>query len=498
VDAHDRRIGVRLALLLAAALAVLHRGHFMSTDELGVFFQTQSLARDGQLAIPPRVHLSFVGSDGRVYSQYAVGQSLLAAPFYAVGSAIVARLPEPARRTLAGPVGARSWQGEPSVGARAFTVLLYPPVVAGALAGLFFWFERSLGASRRSALAASFALALCSPAALQSTLFLQHGTEALLTLGALFCWFRYRGSGAPRDVLLGAACAAAIFNVRAAGALNGLALGGYLAFAIAERARRERDAARVARTLACAALPVLASAALYAVVNWLKWGTWLESPQLAERSTLGGDPRAALLGFVASPGMSVFLYAPLLLLAPWTLPPLFRRYRAEAVAIVALFAITLGFYSSYALWTGLFSCPGPRYLFTATVLLLLALGPWLDGARSAAARAGFAALAAGGTAVQALSTVVDWSRLIAAEGWYAWQPPFGFVFEWRAAPLVAAARHALDPAYFDLWLVRTALGWPGQPGRPLLALALLAAWVVGVALLARGLRRAIPAEQVPA
>jgi hypothetical protein len=491
VHAHDRRIAIRLALLLAAALAILHRGHFMSTDELGVFFQAQSLAREGTLAVPARVHLSFPGRDGRSYSQYVVGQSLLAAPFHSLGALVAGGLGASAKRTLAGPIGAQSWQGEPAVGTAAFSVLFYPPVVAGALAALFFLFERQLGACRRSALLASLALAFCTHAALQSTLFLQHGTEALLTLGAFFFWHRYRSSGAPRDVLLGAACAAAILNVRAAGALNGVALGGYLLFAIAERARGEGDRAKLGRTLANAALPVALSAALYVAVNWLKWGTLLESPQLEERSTLGGDPRAALAGFLFSPGMSVFLYTPLLTLSAWALPAFWRRHSAEAVAVAALFATTLALYASYALWTGLFSCPGPRYLFSATVLALLPLGPWLDGARGLFARASFAALAGCGAIVQALSIGVSWSRLIAAEGWYTWQPAFGFVFDWHAAPLPAAARRAFDPVYWDLWLPRTALGWPGQPGKPLLAIAVLALWTVAVALLALRLRRAL-------
>ncbi|HEY8122068.1 MAG TPA: hypothetical protein VII78_12180 [Myxococcota bacterium] len=493
--AHDRRIAFRLALLLAAVLALFHRGHFMSTDELGLYFQTRAIAEEGSLAVPVRVHMAFPGRDVRSYSQYVVGQSLLAAPFHALGRIATARLGMEAHRTLAGPLGMQSWLGEPMVGAGAFSVLFYPPAVVGALAALFFLFERRLGASRGAALLASCALAGCTHAALISTLFLQHGTEALLALAAFFFWHRYRESGATRDVLLGSSCAAAIFNVRAAGALNGLALGAYLAFALAERARRPDATAQLPRALAAVALPVAGSATFYVAMNWLKWGTWLESPQLAERSTLGGDPRAALFGFLLSPGMSVFLYSPLLLLAPFTFAPFWRRHRPECVAILALFATTLGFYSTYALWTGLFSCPGPRYLFTAMVFLMLPLGPWLDAARSLPARASFVVLAAAGAGVQGLSITISWARLLSAEGWGLWRPDFGFVFDWHAAPLFAAARHAFEPIYWDLWLPRTALGWPGQPGKPALALALLAAWAALVALLGLWLRRALASAE---
>jgi hypothetical protein len=233
-------------------------------------------------------------------------------------------------------------------------------------------------------------------------------------------------------------------------------------------------------------------------MNWLKWGTWIESPQLAERSTLGADPRAALFGFLFSPGMSVFLYTPLLLLAPWGFAPFARAHRAEALTIGALFATTLGFYSTYELWTGLFSCPGPRYLFTAMVFALLPLGRWLDAARGRIARASFVVLAAGGAAVEVLSISLSWGQLTVAEGWaMSWTPPFGFVFDWHAAPLFAAARHALDPSYWDLWLPRTALGWPGQPGKPALAAALFALWAIVVTLLALRLRRALAESSAP-
>ena len=102
---------------------------------------------------------------------------------------------------------------------------------------------------------------------------------------------------------------------------------------------------------------------------------------LAERRIMGVDPRPALVGFLVSPGMSLFVYSPVLLLLPATLPRFWRAHRAETWTILALFASNLLFYASYQLWTGLFSCPGPRYLFTATVFLMLPLGPWLDRAR---------------------------------------------------------------------------------------------------------------------
>ena len=61
-------------------------------------------------------------------------------------------------------------------------------------------------------------------------------------------------------------------------------------------------------------MPLLVSTGLYLLVNELKWGTLLDSPMLGEREHFGFDLRRSLTGFLVSPGMSVFVYSPLLLL----------------------------------------------------------------------------------------------------------------------------------------------------------------------------------------
>jgi hypothetical protein len=197
---------------------------------------------------------------------------------------------------------------------------------------------------------------------------------------------------------------------------------------------------------------------------------------LAERSRFSADLQPALTGFLVSPGMSVFVYSPLLLLVPATFVRFSREHRAEAWTLVALFATNLVFYSSYRLWTGLYSCPGPRYLFTALVFLLLPLGPWLDRGRGGLRRTAFVALAGAGALVQITSTTVSWGNLVVGEGYRGWRPRFAFLWDAQTAPLAAAWRKLGDPAYLDVWLGRVAIGWQGQPAEPGLALAVLLFW----------------------
>ena len=489
-------MAVRLGWLLAVFLLVFHRGHFMSSDELGSYFQTRSIARSFSLEIPDSVHMAFVGRDGRSYSHYAVGQSLLAAPLDAFGHVIDPWLSPSVRRTLAGSGGLKTWHGEPAVWAGAFPVLFLPPAMVGALAGLFFLFERRLGATRESAVMASVVLVTATHVALMGTLFLRHAAESLGVLGALFYWHRFRSSRAQRDLWLGSVFAAAILNFRGVGAVHGVALGAYVCFVLFESGRGAGGWPAVAKRIPAVAVPLAVSVGLTLLVNWLKWGAWVASPQLAEAATTwGGRPWEALHGFLLSPGMSVFVYSPVLLLVPWMFAPFWRQHRAEALTVVALAVTSLGFYSAYRLWTGLYTCPGPRYLVPVVVVALLPLGPWLDLARARALRVAFFALVALGVGVELLTTVVSWGDVIVAEGYQDRLPAFGFVFEWQSAPVVAAARHLFDPGAIDLWLADVARGWRGQPPRPGLALAVLACWALGVVALARSLARALAAAR---
>ncbi len=86
-----------------------------------------------------------------------------------------------------------------------------------------------------------------------------------------------------------------------------------------------------------------------------------------------------LYGFLFSPGKSVFIFAPPVILALAGLRRLWRRDRALATLAVIFPAVELLFYAKYSQWEGGY-CVGPRYLVPATVFLCLALGPVLADA----------------------------------------------------------------------------------------------------------------------
>src|SRR5258705_9362789 len=72
----ERRIALWLAAVAALAYLPFDHCHFTASDELGVFDPAVALYTHGTLAVPSGVHV-FWGRDGRLYSHFAIGQSVL-------------------------------------------------------------------------------------------------------------------------------------------------------------------------------------------------------------------------------------------------------------------------------------------------------------------------------------------------------------------------------------------------------------------------------------
>ena len=231
------------------------------------------------------------------------------------------------------------------------------------------------------------------------------------------------------------------------------------------------------RAVIAVAAPFVAMLAAHLAVNQYKWGRWLGSPMAAE-AFIREPILAGLQGFLLSPGVSIFVYSPLLLLLPWTALAASRSHRLELVATVVVFCSYLFFFAGFSQWTGLWSAPGPRYMLVPCVLLMLPLGIWLDRGPHLIGRIALVSLAALGGLIQLPLLTADWLATVFLAGYESYDPPFSFVFIPEASPILKMTTTALD-GYVNLWLHKLARGWPGQPGQPEIALALLIAGVLG-------------------
>jgi hypothetical protein len=483
----ERRIAAWLAAVATLAYLPFNHCHFSGTDEMGVFEPAERLYLAGELSVEAGKH-RFRGRDGRIYSHFAIGQSLLVLPLLAAGDLFGRALPPAAERALFGrePEGRLLDTLEtPTV----FGASLYPPLASGLLVALFFLFERRLGASRRAALLAAALLAASSYVACHAVYFLRHTTEALAILASLASLHAWRRSGRLRWLAAGSLCASLVVLVRVPAAVAGPALAGYLAFTVWER-RRAPDRPGWMRLAVAAGLPALAVAAVHLAVNQAKWGTWMASPMLSQSFLLQGSLARGLHGLLLSPGASLFVYSPLLLLLPFTLTGFLRAQRAEAVTVLAIAAAFLGLAGSFHFWHGLWSSPGPRYLFVLTPLLMLPLGPWLDTLRRTGQRLAVATLALAGGLVQLPLLTTHWRRTVEAMGYQEEIATVPFLFEPLRSPVIGCWRSLLA-GELDVYLWSLWHGAPGREAQPALALAGLLLWVVAMALAVAGLRGAL-------
>jgi hypothetical protein len=476
----DRRIALLLGCASLLFFLPLQHGHFKGSDELGIFEMTRSLAERGDLAVPPIRHTA-IGRDGRRYSYFAPGQAVLATPLYALARPLRALLPASVSSALAGPPNQR---GPNHYGGELENLLvgLFAPLTTAALVALFFVFQRQLGVSRSTAAILAALLATSTHTTVMASYFLRHSTEALTLLGSLLLFHRYATGGPLWQLAIGAALASGTILIRVPASIALPTLGAYVGWALYVRGDLRAGGRRLALALSAVLLPAGLALLTHASINQLKWGTWLSSPMLEQQGRMNTPLWRGMAGLLLSPGSSVFVYTPLLLLAPPGLIALWRRRRAETLAMVSLAATFLLFYSKFDGWSGLWSAPGPRYLYLIVPLLLLPLGLWLDelesGSRARkAAWSAVAVLAVTGFWVQFVSIFVRWGSVPTLAGYPVLGPDQSdFLFRIASSPVVVMTGLLLDGGPVDSWLVNLWRGWPGFPPRPGAVIGLLVLW----------------------
>jgi len=144
-----------------------------------------------------------------------------------------------------------------------------------------------------------------------------------------------------------------------------------------------------------------------------------------------------LYGFLLSPGKSVFLFAPPILLAIAGIRKLAHLDKGLALVAAALPVVYLFFYAKFTQWEGGF-CIGPRYLVPSLAVLCLGLGPALEGAGTWLRRAAVV-LAFGGFGVQAINIATSYFEDQANGNYY--NAHYNYRMDY--APLVTMSRQLI-------------------------------------------------------
>lgn len=378
------RLPGAILLFLCGFYLLTMSGHTYSPDEETMLAVTRGLIERGDVAVVVEdgapVAALRPGRDGGRYSPYGVLPSLLAVPLHLLGS-------------LVAPAG------PPTDYATRFAVTALNAPLTAATAALLAWWALRLGATRAWATALALLYGLATLAWPYARTFFSEPLAALLILAAAERADAARRfpAGAPARLwalfLSGLAIGLVLPTRIAAGvALPVIALyvlwlawnaevGPAPVTAPAIEASGRRRAGYALRAMVIWVSGLLPGLALLVWYNLARFGTPIASGYASEGSLFTTPLLEGLYGLLLSPGKSVFLYAPALLLAlPGGLALWRRGTRATVVLVSGLFLSHLVLYARWGEWHG-GGVWGPRFLLPVVApLLVLAAGLGRGGA----------------------------------------------------------------------------------------------------------------------
>lgn len=336
-------------------------GRVRTADEYNTLYTTESLVLRGTTAVPQAVAMhNFYGRldvHGLPRAAYPPGQALASAPWYALGQYVLARLP-----------GVPAQDTDLVV---AFASCLSSATFAALTVTFFFLLLESIGIPLPATLLATAMLGLATPIfAYSAWLFSEPLSAAMFTASAWLLFARpiSRQQAVVAGLILGMSTLVRPTNV--------LAVGVFLVAILASHGKSVPGTAFAFCATSAIGVTILL------VHNTILFGSpfafgYPAAAEGAKQLNHFDTPLlTGLYGFLFSPGKSVFVFAPPVILALLGIAGLWRRNRGLATVATLLPLVDLLFFAKYSQWEGGY-CVGPRYLVPALVFLCLGLGPAL-------------------------------------------------------------------------------------------------------------------------
>lgn len=416
-------------------------GRVRTPDEYNIFYTTESLVLRGSTAVPQAVQLhNFYGRydlQGQPRAAYPPGQALLSTPWYAFGQHFLPRLP-----------------GVPSENTDLvveFSSCLSSATFSALTVTFFFLLLLHIGIPARASLLAAAMVGLGTPIFAYSGWLFSEPLSAAMFTGAALLLFGWGhgpiplGRASLAGLVLGLATMVRPTNVLA-----------IAVFAAAVLLRDGRPAFRSAfALLATSGIGVLTLLTHNAVLfgGPFQFGYPTVAEGAKQLNTFNTPLWLGLYGFLLSPGKSVFVFAPPLILALAGLRRLWKLDRGVAMLAISFPLLYLPFYARYTQWEGGY-CVGPRYMVPSIVLLCLALGPALsDGAVPKARRIAVVLLVLGAF-VQSVSLATSFMEDQVPRGHY-----YDVNWTYRLSYSLSGQIHLLLKYMSDAAPARLGLGW---------------------------------------
>ncbi|HEY3241235.1 MAG TPA: hypothetical protein VGL92_16850, partial [Acidimicrobiia bacterium] len=355
-----RRTAAALFLALLGLFALSTGGHTYSSDEEGMLQQMRAVSAGRYwFELPPDNGVTPVraGRDGRTTGVSGLGQSVVGLPFYAVGQG------------AAHLVGAE----ERDAVMRMF-VMFTNSAVTAAIAVVVFLLAAQLGASRRSSVALALIYALGTMAWSHAKTFFSEPLAALLVAVAVLLAFRATEHDRPSLAAWSGLAAGAALLARVSTGLFPPLIGLYLLVVATRRFGLRRGVTAIV-AYGAGAVPTLV---LFGAANWWRYGSVFDLGY--EQVPLNYPLPSGLAGLLLSPGKSIFLYAPVVLVAVLALPVAIRRRPPEVLLLLGASTANVIFFARFPSWHGDHAW-GPRYLQIVLPLMVALCAPVLGRLR---------------------------------------------------------------------------------------------------------------------
>lgn len=395
---HHFYAAIGIFLLTVSVSGFFSGGHVYVRDGAAMYLMSASILDHQWIDVDHR-HPNTVGGqfgpDGKYYMPFGFLQPLLAVPFVALGRFLTG-LTETQYLTF-------------------FSATVFNWLVTGCLAVAIFCGFLKMGVSATRSVFAALATIFTTPFWVYSQTFFSEPLTALLTVLAWLAMVHYRQSGSPRILFLSGCLAGLIPSVRPLGGVIIPPLFLYLLLVLNRRSKSRGNRRLMAHVLTFI-VPVLTGIAVYLGYNYARFGDILETgynrlPDGSLRSfTLSPIIGARVLLF--SPGKSIFIFAPLLLLIPVAMPRLLREktHRRDGIFFSVSGALYFIVLSAWARVEGGVSW-GPRLFLPVVPLLFLSLSPVFQSKRSLW-RLCVVVLAVAGLAVQLAGVSYNFSTYV--------------------------------------------------------------------------------------
>ena len=417
----SKKIG-RLVFLFTLCVYAMTAGGSMATDIM-TYEVTKSMVERQSVTMPYNLFgmEAHRGVDGQYYAPYGIGPALYSVPFYVVGPTV--------ESVLGGQIGR-------SDSLRKAAVAAGSTVVAAASVWLVFSFAWALSGNLVSAVLTALAFGFSTMLWPYSKFGFNAPLATFCVVGGVYgVWVGGR-STRPLMVLCGGVGLGCAFLVRHELALVTVPVGCWLLL------ESGWDWRRALKSIAIVAIPVAAALLVAAYYNHARFGDPLDTGYLRDATAGFGSIWTGGWGLLVSPGGSVFLYSPLLILGLWALVDLFRQDRRTAFLFGGVVLTLFCFYSTLAHWDADRSY-GPRYLLPGLAFLCVPLVSWFALKPRDWRRRMLVGGVVVSTLVQIPGVLVDFSKVGHTEE-VGYRPFELRRWEWQSSALVLNTEAALD------------------------------------------------------